>query len=413
MRSWLLIILTALATSAEARSSLNDFDGDNLPDRIEDGNGNGIVDPGETDPFNADSDDGGEADGSELRGERDPLSGADDLTFDRDDDGLINGIEIERKSDPDLADTDEDGIGDANDAFPNDERYSKDADSDEIPDEYEVDHGMDTSVDDSDTDADGDALTNAEEFEMQTNPQSADTDADGINDQEELEQETDPTTPPCLSPSNPPPKPFPDVKGHWSTKVVELLHGTIQTDGKPLVEGYLYKGKRHFFPNREASRFELLKIALVSTCAPWIDDNERPVKVFRDVPYLTSGGSEEQRFRQKVIYTGLKRGIVQGYPEGDFRPDIIVNRAEALAMLLRATGKAQLATPTPENLTFSDVPKHAWYRDLLSIAVGSRIIEGYKDRTFRAGNPITRAEVAKIAALLMMQNPSVNAKLKQ
>jgi hypothetical protein len=129
--------------------------------------------------------------------------------------------------------------------------------------------------------------------------------------------------------------------------------------------------------------------------------------VFSDVPTVVAiDASEDDRLRSKVIYTGLSRGIVEGYDEGDFRPDIVVNRAEAMAMLLRATGHSISDTePTP--LSFTDVPEDAWYRSALAVAVAEGIIQGYADNTFRAGNPITRAEAAKIVALLMQKNISV------
>lgn len=52
-----------------------DSDGDGIPDVTEDPNRNGLVDPGETDPDNADTDGDGTNDGAELRSGTDPLNG--------------------------------------------------------------------------------------------------------------------------------------------------------------------------------------------------------------------------------------------------------------------------------------------------------------------------------------------------
>ena len=76
--------------------ALIDYDGDGLPDVVEDSNDNGIVDTGETDPLNPDSDNDGALDGQEDSnangivdaGETNPLD------FDSDDDGLTDGYEI-------------------------------------------------------------------------------------------------------------------------------------------------------------------------------------------------------------------------------------------------------------------------------------------------------------------------------
>mgnify|MGYP001303743967 CR=1 FL=1 len=106
-----------------------DSDGDGIFDHIEDANGNGIVDPGETDPHNPDTDGDGLPDGVEDAnkngvvdpGESDPRDPCDPWAFgpdcDWDGDGLINSI------DPD---DDNDGVNDEFDV----ENFNKDSDSD-------------------------------------------------------------------------------------------------------------------------------------------------------------------------------------------------------------------------------------------------------------------------------------------
>ncbi len=51
-----------------------DLDGDGIDDNVEDPNRNGLVDPGETDPDNADSDGDGTRDGAEVKTGTDPLN---------------------------------------------------------------------------------------------------------------------------------------------------------------------------------------------------------------------------------------------------------------------------------------------------------------------------------------------------
>lgn len=65
-----------------ALSSTQDTDGDGIPDIQEDTDGNGIVDTGETNPMKADTDGGGESDGAEVAGKRNPLDPTDDMTYD-------------------------------------------------------------------------------------------------------------------------------------------------------------------------------------------------------------------------------------------------------------------------------------------------------------------------------------------
>jgi hypothetical protein len=68
-----IALLLLHAGPAFAINATQDTDGDGIPDVEEDANGNHTVDGGETDPYNADTDSGGESDGSEKAAQRNPL----------------------------------------------------------------------------------------------------------------------------------------------------------------------------------------------------------------------------------------------------------------------------------------------------------------------------------------------------
>src|SRR3989344_4694538 len=68
----LCALLTFTPFLASAQTGY-DIDGDAIPDKDEDVNNNGIVDVGETDWKNADTDNGGEADGTEKKTGRNPF----------------------------------------------------------------------------------------------------------------------------------------------------------------------------------------------------------------------------------------------------------------------------------------------------------------------------------------------------
>ncbi len=155
---------------------LADTDMDGLRDFEEDVNGNGVVDPGETDPDDPDTDDDGVLDGPEVNGS----NPTDPLDPDSDDDGLLDGAEDvngngdldDGESDPNNADTDGDGLRDGN----------EDLDRDGERDEGETDPTN------PDTDGDGlpDGLEDADQDGMrgdgETDPTRADTDGDGLDD---------------------------------------------------------------------------------------------------------------------------------------------------------------------------------------------------------------------------------------
>ncbi len=412
----LLVILLILSnthviatTQAETVSTV-DIDGDGLSDKTEDPNGNGVFDPGETDWRNADTDRGGEADGSEIAGGRSPLVQFDDMTYDRDGDGYTNGQEFFLGTDPTRPDTDGDGINDRLDPFPLEKAFTKDADGDRIADEWEVTNRLSpTNKEDAALDTDGDGLTNLQEFTENTNPNVTDTDRDGVEDADELAEGTDPEESACLA-FGEQSVTFPDMEGHWAAADVRTLSQTlVMPSMQPIVKGYKNTdGTASFLPNRLISRFELLKIALFSSCVnmrqAW--ENDAPV-TFNDVPRTSRPReSEDHAFIRRIIYTAAAIGVVRGYNDGAFRPDQPVTRAEALKILLLASRLEQAEEEV--SLPFPDVAPDAWYTSYVSQAFSFDIIRGYDDGTFRPDDPITRAEAAKIVHNIIISNPNVN-----
>ncbi|MGA1819435.1 MAG: Ig-like domain-containing protein [Thermoplasmatota archaeon] len=111
---------------------MNDSDEDGIPDIEEDVNGNGIVDQGETDPLDPDTDGDGLLDGIEI--DTSDGNSTDPLDPDSDDDFLKDGFEDQNangrvdptETDPLSWDTDGDGVNDRDDHYPLDSLRSKD-----------------------------------------------------------------------------------------------------------------------------------------------------------------------------------------------------------------------------------------------------------------------------------------------
>ncbi|MFH1720940.1 MAG: S-layer homology domain-containing protein, partial [Patescibacteria group bacterium] len=87
--------------------------------------------------------------------------------------------------------------------------------------------------------------------------------------------------------------------------------------------------------------------------------------------------------------------IATGNPDGSFKPDGNLNRAEAAALLYRVLGFDEPTAPTAN--PFPDVPMSAWYAGYVSNMKALEMIHGYGDGTYGPGNNITRAEFMKIA----------------
>lgn len=88
-----------------------------------------------------------------------------------------------------------------------------------------------------------------------------------------------------------------------------------------------------------------------------------------------------------------ERNIIQGYPDNTFRPNNVVNRAEALKFILAGIGtEVQDLTGTP----FKDIQSTDWHAPYVQKAKDMGIVSGNPDGTFAPGRTVTRAEFVKM-----------------
>ncbi|PZD94593.1 hypothetical protein DNH61_16635 [Paenibacillus sambharensis] len=90
------------------------------------------------------------------------------------------------------------------------------------------------------------------------------------------------------------------------------------------------------------------------------------------------------------IAAASTHGFTGGLPDGTFRPDAPVSRAETAVMLLRAYGLKPGAAGSP---AFTDISRH-WAGESVHAMASLGLIGGYPDQTFRPDRPVNRAEFA-------------------
>jgi len=91
-----------------------------------------------------------------------------------------------------------------------------------------------------------------------------------------------------------------------------------------------------------------------------------------------------------------ERGIVEGYTGNLFRPDIPINRAEYLKILMFAVNGNNQTAASPRCFSdFTGTP--AWYWLPACAAKDAGVVDGYPDGTFRGGSTINFAEAVKMA----------------
>jgi hypothetical protein len=85
--------------------------------------------------------------------------------------------------------------------------------------------------------------------------------------------------------------------------------------------------------------------------------------------------------------------IINGYPDGSFKPFNYINRAELLKILLDGNN---IETVQPESNCFPDVPYKEWSAPYICTAKSLNLINGYPDGTFRPEQNINKVETLKI-----------------
>ena len=111
--------------------------------------------------------------------------------------------------------------------------------------------------------------------------------------------------------------------------------------------------------------------------------------------------SETHKNKDAILY--LKENeIIGGYPDGSFKPNSTVNRAELLKILIE--GKGLKPAITSYRNCFEDVGEE-WFAPYVCYAAEAGWVDGYEDNTFRPAKTVTKVEALKM--LLNSQDVAV------
>ena len=104
-----------------------------------------------------------------------------------------------------------------------------------------------------------------------------------------------------------------------------------------------------------------------------------------------------------AVSTMVNAGIIQGYEDGTFRPNNNITRAEFAAIASRFMSSGY---DVKEDL-FSDIANH-WARENINDAAMTQWIHGYPDGTFRPDQAITRAEAVTLVNNVLQRKPDAD-----
>ena len=111
---------------------------------------------------------------------------------------------------------------------------------------------------------------------------------------------------------------------------------------------------------------------------------------------------DENHWAYQSIKFLTEVGVVVGYPDGTYKPDIPVTRAEFASMAIKALG--QESTEVAQEIHFDDITPEFWAYNIIQKAVYFDLIPDAKNESYRPFDSVTRAEAINIAVNALTTN---------
>lgn len=161
-----------------------------------------------------------------------------------------------------------------------------------------------------------------------------------------------------------------DVKGHWAEKQL------LEWEQKGWISGY---GDGMLRPDQPVKRSEFA--ALVNRAFGKSEGSATALS-FKDV--------KKESWEYSTVATAVYAGYVKGYNDGTFRPAEKVSRQEAAVMIAKAAGIDSTAVTEPSFSDKASLP--SWSKSYVAALASQGILGGYPDGSFRPNGQLTRAE---------------------
>ncbi len=165
----------------------------------------------------------------------------------------------------------------------------------------------------------------------------------------------------------------------WIRRASELLD---TDEHAPYISGY---ETGMFKPNKSVTRAEAAQMFY-----SLLRQKDWPRRSFTDV---------KTAWYSQAAETMAGLGVMNGYPDGTFKPGQAITRAEFVTMAVACD------TIEPGEISFSDVPATSWAAPYVATASAKNWISGFKDGTFHPNDKITRAEAVTILNRMLGRVP--------
>lgn len=133
------------------------------------------------------------------------------------------------------------------------------------------------------------------------------------------------------------------------------------------------------------------------------------VSIFANVPSELNQFNDipENHWAKTSIIKLAEKRIVNGYEDKTFKPDKKITRGEFISIINKSFGFSKKA-----DVKFSDVSSDLWCYEGISIAVGESYTYGYPDGTFRPNSEVTRAEAATFLTRIFSKEKNIEKEQK-
>ena len=89
-------------------------------------------------------------------------------------------------------------------------------------------------------------------------------------------------------------------------------------------------------------------------------------------------------------------GVIDGYEDGSYQPDVVLSREEAAAIIARMKLGDNADNLTAGSEPFSDISTDRWSAGYIAYCVSEGIVDGFEDGTFRPEDELTCYQFAKM-----------------
>lgn len=150
---------------------------------------------------------------------------------------------------------------------------------------------------------------------------------------------------------------------------------------------------------------------VLPTPSPTPDASETPRPSPQPSPASLTFTDTAGHWGAAYIEAAVERGLFNGYPDGSFRPDAPITRAQFLAVLYRSAGSPETETGTP----FRDIGDQSEeFQRAIAWGYSQGYINGRSEEVFDPNGNLSRQEAMKIlysrGAALLASVPSLDGR---